>query len=116
MKAPPRGAVSSGGSYYVSYEPNPDPISLNQMFEVHFRVAQAADHEKLVEGAVVTADAFMPEHKHGGTLQPKIDSPGDGTAIGRGFLLHMPGFWELRVGVAVKGQMERVTFEIQLEP
>ena len=112
----PRGAVSSGGSFYVTWEPNPDPIPLNEMFEIRFEVKEAGDRQKLVEGAVVTADAYMPLHKHGTNLQPKIESLGDGKAVGRGFLLHMEGHWQLRVGIAVKGQMERATFDIQLEP
>jgi hypothetical protein len=115
-EAPPRGALSSGGSFYVTYETEPDPIPLNQLFTIRFRVVEADDRETLVKGAAITADPYMPEHKHGATLQPKIDSPGDGTAVGRGFLLHMAGKWELRVGIAAAGQMERATFEIQLEP
>jgi hypothetical protein len=49
-------------------------------------------------------------------LQPHVESHGDGTATASGFLLHMQGEWELRVGVAADGQMERATFTIQLEP
>lgn len=113
---PLRGMPTSGGSFYVTYEPDPDPIPLNEMFSLKIRVTRADDHGKLVEGAAITAEAFMPEHQHGTTLQPKIDSLGDGTAVGRGFLLHMEGLWHLRIGVAVAGQMERVTFEIRLEP
>ena len=66
--------------------------------------------------AVVTANAWMPEHNHGTALQPRVESHGDGTATGEGFLLHMQGRWELRVGVAVDGQMERATFGFLIEP
>lgn len=112
----PRGALTSGGSFYVTYLPDPDPIPLNEMFEIRFEVTRADDRGQRVAGAVVTADAVMPLHKHGMNLQPRVESRGDGTATGRGFLLHMEGQWELRVGVAVAGQMERATFEILLEP
>lgn len=114
--APVRGALSSGGSFWVSYAPDPDPIPLNQLFTLRFRITRADDHAALVPGAVITVDPYMPLHKHGATLRPKIESPGDGTAVGRGFLLHMEGEWELRVGVAVAGQMERVVFPVTLEP
>ena len=70
----------------------------------------------LVSGAVVTASARMPEHQHGTNLQPRITSHGDGTATGVGFLWHMEGKWELRVGVASGGKMEWTVFPFELEP
>ncbi len=112
----PHGALSTGGSYYVTFTTEPDPVPLNELFEVHIQVARADDHQALVAGAKVSAGAFMPLHNHGTTLQPQVESHGDGKATAKGFLLHMEGQWELRIGVAVGGQMERVTFEIQLEP
>jgi hypothetical protein len=110
------GALTSEGSFYVTWTSTPDPVPLNEMFELQFLVAPAGDHTALVSGAVVTATAWMPVHNHGMSLQPEIESRGDGTAIGRGFLLHMPGLWELRVAVMLNGQMERATFMIELEP
>jgi hypothetical protein len=109
-------ALTSESNYYVTWVAVPDPIPLNEMFELRFRVASASDHDRLVRGAVVTASAWMPLHNHGMSLQPQIESHGDGTATGHGFLLHMPGVWELRVAVMVDGQMERATFRIDLEP
>lgn len=110
------GKVTSNGTFYVEWRPVPDPVPLNEMFEIRFRVSLAEDREKPVPGAVVTATAFMPEHNHGTTLQPQVESHGDGTATARGFLLQMEGHWELRVAVALNGQMERATFDIHLEP
>lgn len=117
--APPpatRGAATSGGSFWVEWSPEPSPVPLNELFTVRFRVLDPADHSTLVTGAAVAADAWMPDHNHGTTLAPRIESHGDGTATGEGFLLHMEGRWELRVGVAVEGRMERAVFEILLEP
>ena len=111
-----RGALTTNGAFYVTWTSDPDPIPLNEMFEIRFRVVRANDRQALVPGAVVTASAWMPVHNHGTTLQPQVESAGDGTATARGFLLHMQGQWELRVGVAVNGQMERATFDIQLDP
>jgi hypothetical protein len=110
------GAVSSDGSYYIEWSPNPAPLPLNELFEIHFRVSHAERREQLVAGAVVTASAWMPAHNHGTSLQPVVQSAGDGTAIGSGFLLHMEGDWQLRVGVAVEGRMERATFDFNLSP
>lgn len=112
----PPGAVTSGGSFYVTWTSDPDPVPLNELFRIRFRVHRADDRGTLVPRAFVTASAWMPEHNHGTTLQPRIESHGDGTATGEGFLFHMQGRWELRVGVALDGQMERATFELLIEP
>ena len=112
----PAGAVTSGGSFYVTWTADPDPIPLNELFRIRFAVHRADDRGTPVPHAFVTASAWMPEHNHGTTLQPRVESHGDGTATGEGFLLHMQGRWELRVGVALDGQMERATFELLIEP
>ena len=111
-----RGSLTTGGSFYVEYRPDPDPIPLNEMFSIHFTVFSGEDREIPLKGAMVTADAWMPEHRHGTSLQPKLSSDGEGGATGVGFLLHMEGYWELRVGVAAQGKMERASFRIDLEP
>jgi hypothetical protein len=111
-----RGALTSAESFYVEWWTEPEPIPLNEMFVVHFRVLEPGDRRAPVHDAVVTASARMPEHNHGTTLQPHIDSHGDGTATGHGFLLHMEGTWQLRVAVAVGARMERATFDVDLAP
>ncbi len=111
-----QAALTSEGTFYVTWTSDPAPIPLNEMFEIHFKVFRADDHQVLVSDAMVTASAWMPLHKHSTTLQPQVQSHGDGTATARGFLLHMQGAWELRVGVASGGQMERADFAIDLDP
>jgi hypothetical protein len=112
----PNGALTSGGTFYVTWSPDPDPIPINELFKIRFEVYRADDRRSLVPRAVVTANAWMPEHNHGTSLQPRVESHGDGTATGKGFLLHMQGRWELRIGVALDGQMERATFGFLIEP
>lgn len=110
------GEVTSGGSFYVEWWPEPVPVPLNEMFEIRLRVFEATDRSELVGGAALTAEAWMPDHNHGSPLDPRIEAHGDGTFTGRGFLLQMEGRWELRIGVAAEGRMERAVFEIDLEP
>jgi hypothetical protein len=110
------GGTTSGGSFYVEWSPEPAPVPLNELFTVRFRVLEPADRTTVIAGAALAADAWMPDHGHGTTLAPLVESHGDGTATGEGFLLHREGRWELRVGVAVDGRMERAVFEIVLEP
>ena len=117
-EAPSKGwsALTTGGSYRVEIEADPFPIPLNEMFSMHFRIIDGQTDDQPVSGAVVTASARMPEHQHGTNLQPRITSHGDGTATGVGFLWHMEGKWELRVGVASGGSMEWAVFPFKLEP
>jgi YtkA-like len=113
-KTPSREAVSTAGSF-VAYVPTPDPIPLNELFTLTVRVSDPGDRTQPITDAVVTASAWMPAHNHGTALQPRVESHGDGTATVSGLLLHMAGHWELRLGIARKGQMERVTFDVWIE-
>lgn len=110
------GAVTSGGSFYVEWSPEPSPVPLNELFAIRFRVLEPGESGEPLAGAVVTADAWMPDHNHGTTLAPRVESHGDGTATGEGFLFHMEGRWQLRVGVAAGGRLERAVFEVELGP
>lgn len=109
-----QGAVTSGGSFYVEWWPDPAPVPLDELFEIHFRVLEPGDRATLVTGAAVTAGAWMPAHNHGSPLVPRIEPHGDGTFTGHGFLLQMEGHWELRVSVAAEGRLERAVFDVEL--
>jgi hypothetical protein len=58
----------------------------------------------------------MPAHRHGGSLEPQIHYRDDGSIWGEGLLFHLEGLWQLRVGVMANGLMERVVFDIDMEP
>ncbi len=115
-RPPSEGKLTSAGSFYVMWWTEPEAIPLNEMFTLHVCVVEPNDHTTLILEAVITADAWMPAHNHGTTLQPRVQSHGDGTATVTGMLLHMEGQWELRFGVAAGARMERVSFPIQLGP
>ena len=112
---PIRHAVASGGRSVVAYHPDPDPIPLNEPFEVELRIAHAADPARPVEGAQVYVTGWMPDHEHGMATLPETTELGGGTYRARGLLFHMPGDWELRVDVVVEREPERATFEVRLE-
>ena len=112
---PGREGVSTAGGFFVAYVPTPDPIPLNELCTLTVRVSDSRDPAQPITDAAVTASAWMPAHDHGTALQPRVESHGDGTATVSGLLLHMAGHWELRLGIARKGQMERVTFHVLIE-
>lgn len=47
---------------------------------------------------------------------PEIHYRDDGSIWGEGLLFHMEGLWQLRVGVMANGLMERVVFDVDMEP
>jgi hypothetical protein len=108
-------ARSSGGSYLVEIR-SAQPIPLNQLFSLEFRIFEAADPKKPIENARITLSTWMPDHQHGGSLEPQISYRDDGSLWGEGLLFHMEGLWQLRVGVMANGLMERVVFDIDMEP
>ena len=108
-------ARSSGGTYLVEIR-SAQPIPLNEIFSLEFRILEAADPKKNVENSRITLNTWMPVHQHGGSLEPQISYRDDGSLWGEGLLFHMEGLWQLRVGVMANGLMERVVFDIDMEP
>jgi hypothetical protein len=110
-----RGAATSWGSFYVTYDPTPDPLPLNQLCSLVVRVFEAADHQRPIADATLGVSARMPEHNHGTNLEPKVSASGNGTFRVEGLLLHMPGRWEIYADVTRGAETERATFEVMLD-
>ena len=110
-----RRARTSGGTYLVEIR-SAEPIPLNEIFGLEFRVFDGASPDELVKNVRITINTWMPAHQHSGSLAPQIYYRDDGSAWGEGLLFHMEGLWELRIGVMANGLMERVVFDIDMEP
>ncbi len=106
---------SSGGTYLVEIR-STGPIPLNEIFSLEFRTFDAAAPAKPIKNARITVSTWMPAHQHGGNLEPQISYRDEDSAWGEGFLFHMEGLWQLRIGVMANGLMERVVFDIDMEP
>jgi hypothetical protein len=111
----PRAQRSSMGTYWVSFQPMPDPIPLNQPFTMSVAVYDGADHTKPISDSTVSIDARMPAHNHGMNLEPQVTATGDGTAKVDGMLFHMAGHWELYIDVIRDADVERTTFDVTLQ-
>lgn len=110
-----RARETSGGSYFVSYEPVPSPIPLNQVFQLKVRVFKDAAMTTPADGVAVTADAAMPHHHHGMNLVPRSEQTGPGQFRISGMLFHMPGYWEIYVDVKEGARDERARFEVTIK-
>ena len=106
-------AQSDGGSFFVEYTPNPDPIPVSDEFSLTIVVHDGADTETVLSSVdSVAIDADMPEHGHGMNVVPEVVDNGDGSFTASPFAFHMPGYWEIYVDVTVGDTTERATFSV----
>ena len=105
---------SNGGTYTVSFEPAPDPIPMNSLFDLRFTVAPKAAGAK-VDDLQVQVDARMPAHFHGMNRVPKLTRQTDGSFKAEGLLFHMPGHWELTFDLSRGGKTERAQVDLELK-
>ena len=88
--------VSTRGLFEVEVRTSPDPIPLNQPFELDVIVTSEGAPPKDEVSWTLRVEGWMPGHGHGMLRQPQVDELGDGRYRVRGMLFHMPGLWELR--------------------
>jgi hypothetical protein len=109
------GAVSNDKTYFVAYKSTPNPIPLNELFELSVWVYPANDHSRPLTDVKLHADAAMPEHDHGMNTQPKVRPNNDGSFRVSGMQFHMPGHWQLYLDVTRGAVTERAQFDIELQ-
>jgi len=81
-------AVSTGGTYAVSWSPIGGEVPLNDYFELELFVDPPPES--------VRVDCRMPDHGHGMNVRPRVHDLGRGRYRVDGLLLHMAGRWILR--------------------
>jgi hypothetical protein len=109
-----REAVTRGGGYRVSWAPRPDPIPLNEPFELDVTVLSAADGTPVADASLVV-EASMPSHGHGMLRHPRVMTrDAQGRYRVAGMLFHMSGHWVLGVTVVRKSVADTVEFDVEL--
>ncbi len=114
----PRTAVTDRGSYQLSYLPLPDPIPLDEEFDIEIMVMETATGAHISEGVILESTAEMPTHGHGMVQEPVTSLMESGHFLSEGFLFHMAGSWELYIYVSEtledgSTNIEQGTFEIE---
>lgn len=112
--SPATVATSNAGAYVVSYASTPDPIPLNEPFDLDIHVRRADAGDVRLDDATVAVDGRMPHHRHGMNQRPTIESLGGGRYRVRDMLFHMAGRWELHVDVTEDDVTERTQFTVEL--
>ncbi|MBM76222.1 MAG: hypothetical protein CMK59_12535 [Proteobacteria bacterium] len=111
----PRTVITDRESYEVTYTPTPDPIPLDEEFDLLLSISSITD--STLNELNVETTAEMPTHNHGMVQEPTVTMNEDGTFLAEGFLFHMSGPWELYVYVSETLEdgttnVEQATFEI----
>lgn len=109
----PREVATDGGTYWVTYTPNPDPIPMGEAFSMKVSVYSNANQTDLQEDVKIAADAWMPDHGHGMPTVPKVTPNGDGTFTVSNMTFSMNGYWQILVDVSRSGKpTEEAIFEV----
>lgn len=104
---------SEQGIYRVSYEPELNPVPINQIQTWTIRVIQPEGEP--VEDAVITVDGGMPQHGHGLPAVPKVtEYLGDGRYRVDGMKFNMPGWWVVTFEITRDSTTDGVTFNLML--
>ena len=99
------GYPSRYGGFFVQYVSNPDPIPLNDEFDITLWVYSAEDPTVLLTDLSVAVDAQMPSHDHGMNQLPVVNI-NEGVITAEGMLLHMTGYWEISVEIQLPNKRE----------
>jgi hypothetical protein len=105
---------TTAGNYYLTYQTDPAPIPLNQLFRIDV-TAYFADGRPLDETVNLHVDGRMPQHRHGMNRKPTVTNLGPGRYRIEGMLFHMPGRWELYFDFERAGMVERAQTAVLLE-
>lgn len=94
----------------------PDPVPLNEPFDLEVRVLDGSDRVTPADQIDLVVDGRMPEHRHGMNVEPLVTRRGDGRFEIEGMRFHMPGYWEIHLdAVAPDGAIERAQIAVTLE-
>jgi hypothetical protein len=90
-------AMATGQELTVAVFTSPQPPERGQ---VGGRLLFTDKSGTRVEGVTVAVTPWMPEHGHGSSVTPTVDSDGMGGFVISNLFLAMPGTWQLRVDVS----------------
>lgn len=88
----PAGTRIESASLALSFRTQPPRIAPGEHFALEYAVCPKPG---AALPAMVGADAWMPEHRHGMNYRASVVALGGGRFRAEGLLLHMPGQWEI---------------------
>jgi hypothetical protein len=111
-----RQTATENDEFFVTYEPTPAPIPLEELFELSVRVYQSSDMNSLVDTSDLSVEAEMPTHGHGMNTGPEITVEQPGVFTIRGMKFHMPSDpgnpWVIRLTPQIDGSSDTAKFKV----
>lgn len=104
--------VTGGGSFTIRLTTSPDPLVLNEYFDLVVEVGGDAAGGGPLQ---VDATASMPAHEHGMNTRPRREDLGGGRFAFPGMLFHMAGEWEITIEVARGRIRERASARLTVQ-
>jgi hypothetical protein len=110
------GSVIRSGDLTLAYRPVMDGKASRIPMAKHFMLdVQLCDKNGISAAALKSADATMPEHKHGMNYRPLITPLGGGRFRVEGMMFHMAGHWQLSFEVQAGKEAMRLTHDVQID-
>ncbi|MCA9294685.1 MAG: hypothetical protein KDA20_12820 [Phycisphaerales bacterium] len=112
----PIDITSIDGTYTLHVTLSPDPVRLNELFNMFVTITGHADPTRTKGPIAISADAAMPQHGHGMSVRPRVETgrdPHNGFRV-QGMLLHMPGPWKVYIDITEGAITERAAFDIEV--
>jgi len=104
---------SGAGHFKASYEAAEGPVTINRIHSWHLTVTNPKGEP--VKGAAISVKGTMPEHGHGLPTKPAVTREvRDGVYLVEGMKFSMPGWWVITFDVESGGNMDQVTFNLDV--
>lgn len=110
-----REQFSENDSFWVMYNPDPDPIPVGDDFSMMVMVHDGADQSTLLTDATIDVSAWMPAMGHGMPNPPTVTANGDGTFMVSGMNFIMGGHWVIHIEVTDNGTTEMADFNVMAD-
>jgi len=96
----------------LAYRTIPQPVAVGEHFVVELAVCPKAEGAAAAPAEPrISANAHMPEHKHGMNYRPALRLVSPGRYRSEGWLFHMPGRWEFVFEVGAERLADSVRIE-----
>lgn len=106
-------SLITGGGKHLAIASEVSPLEINRMHSWRLRLTDA-DGAPL-SNASIEVRGGMPDHDHGLPTRPEvIGEPESGVYLLQGLRFHMPGRWLLEFTIALDGNEDSASLELNL--
>lgn len=116
-----RPVRSNGGQFWIrasidseSAMPDASTPPLRRPFTITVETFEDSDCTRPYIADAASIDSWMPHHRHGMNVAPRISADGPGRWRAEGMLMHMSGLWEIDVDLVRDGRTERAQWMVDL--